>query len=283
MPYLEQERARLQAELQAAAAEQSALTTQLSTQQQAVTAAQIQVTAAQTQVALKQAEVPPLQASANVADRHVADIDRQIDAHVANEPERTIEVNGRPPRPNPAWRTWNQHMQRLSTQRTQAQTSASAAHTRLLAAQLAVSQAQAAVQAAERQVSGAQATVAGTQTAIAGVQARQQALQQQIIGIATVNTEIDRDPVNRQTLEPIAAELSARVFDLEDAHTQARLEQEDAEELLSSLIARRNDLTQRIADVTTRLPDAQARLESALRTLAETEANVTAAFEEGPL
>jgi chromosome segregation ATPase len=69
---------------------------------------------------------------------------------------------------------------------------------------------------------------------------------------------------------------------LEDAHTQARLEQEDAEERLSNLIARRDDLTQRITDATTRLPDAQARLESALRKLAEAEAIVTAAFGEGP-
>jgi chromosome segregation ATPase len=153
----------------------------------------------------------------------------------------------------------------------------------LQAAQLAVSQAQAGVQAAERQVSEANATVAGTQTAIAGVQARQQAIQQQITGIANVTTEIDRDPITRPTVEQLAAELSARVFELEDAHTQARLEQEDAEERLSSLIARRDDLTQRVADATTRLPDAQAKLESALRTLAETEANVTAAFEEGPL
>ena len=173
-------------------------------------------------------------------------------------------------------------MQRLSTQRTQAQTSASGAHNRLRAAQLAVSQAQAGVQAAERQVSEAKATVAITQTAIAGVQARQQAIQQQIAGIAKVNTEIDRDPITRPTVEQLAAELSTRVFELEDAHTQARLQQEDAEERLSGLIARRDDLTQRIADVTTRLPGAETRLGAALRELAEADANITAAFEEGP-
>ena len=281
MPYLEQERARLQAELQAADAEQSALTTKLSTQQQAVTAAQTQVSTAQTQLALKQTEVAPLQASAGVADRHVADIDRQIDAHVANEPERTIEVDGRPPRPNPAWRTWNQHMQRLSTQRTQAQTSASAAHNRLEAAQLAVSQAQAGVQAAERLVSEAKAAVAGTQTAIAGVQARQQAIQQQIAGIAKVNTEIDRDPFTRPTVEQLAAELSARVFELEDAHTQARLEQEDAEERLRNLITRRDDLTQRTADVTAKLSDAKARLATIQQQFDIADAKLTAELEAG--
>lgn len=281
MPYLEQERARLQAELQAADAEQSALTTKLSTQQQAVTAAQTQVSTAQTQLALKQTEVAPLQASAGVADRHVADIDRQIDAHVANEPERTIEVDGRPPRPNPAWRTWNQHMQRLSTQRTQAQTSASAAHNRLQAAQLAVSQAQAGVQAAERLVSEAKAAVAGTQTAIAGVQARQQAIQQQIAGIAKVNTEIDRDPFTRPTVEQLAAELSARVFELEDAHIQARLDQEDAEEHLRNLITRRDDLTQRTADVTVKLSDAKARLATIQQQFDIADAKLTAELEAG--
>lgn len=281
MPYLEQERARIQAKLQAAAAEQSALTTQLSTQQQAVTAAQTQVSAAQTQLAQQQAAVPPLQASAGVAERHVADIDRQIEAHVSNEPERTIEVDGRPPRPNPAWRTWNQHMQRLSTQRTQAQTSASAAHNRLQAAQLAVSQAQAGVQASERQVSEAQATVAGTQTAIAGVQARQQAIQQQIDGIAKVTTEIDRDPITRPTVEQLAAELSARVFELEDAHIQARLEQEDAEEHLRNLIIRRNDLTQRTADVTVKLSDAKARLATVQQQFDVADAKLTVELEAG--
>ncbi|MEO8338325.1 MAG: hypothetical protein ABI604_01245 [Nitrospirota bacterium] len=270
MPYLEQERAQLQEELQAAVAEQSALTAKLDTQHQTVIAGQAQVSSAQTQLAQRQAAVPPLQTAANEADNRVADLDQQI--LDASEPEQGI-----PPV------EWRRRLTALKQQRGQAQAAASAAHARLSAGQAAVPQAQAAVQAAERQVRDASAVVVGTQTAITAVQARQEAIQQQIANVAKVNAEIDRDPINRQTVEQLAAELSVRVFELEDAHIQARLEQEDAEERLSGLIAQRDELTQRIADVTTRLPEAHARLEAALRELAQAEANVTAALEEGPL
>ncbi len=130
-------------------------------------------------------------------------------------------------------------------------------------------------------MSEAKATVAGTQTAIAGVQARQQAIQQQIDGIAKVNTEIDRDPITRPTVERLAAELSARVFELEDAHIQARLEQEDAEEHLRNLIIRRDDLTQRTADVTVKLSDAKARLATVQQQFDVADAKLTAELEAG--
>jgi chromosome segregation ATPase len=270
MPYLEQERIHLQAELQAAIAEESGLAARLATQQQAVTAAQAQVGAAQTGLAQRQAEVVTLEEATNEADSRVADLDQQI--LDASEPEPGV-----PPA------EWRRLLAALRRQREQARAGAAATHARLDAGQAAVAQARAAVQAAERRVSDAQAAVVGTQTAVAEVRARQQALQQQIANIAQVNVEIDRDPIDRKTVEQLAAELSVRVFDLEDAYVQASLEQEDAEELLRGLIARRDDLTQRIADATTRLPDAQAKLESAQRELAEAEADITAVFEEGPL
>lgn len=283
MAYLNQERARLQSESEAAAADQSVLTAALAGQQQGMSDAEAQVSGAQAQLAQKQADVLPAQAAADVADRRVMDIDRQIDAHAQNEPDRTIEVDGRPPRPNPAWITWNQQMQRLSTQRAQGQASAQAAHARLQTAQLAVSQAQEAVQAALLRATNARAAVAGTQAAIAAVEARRQVLQDQMLAVASVNMEIDRDPINRRVLEQTAAELSARAGELEQAHTEARLGQEDAEEALRNLLARRDDLTQRIADATTRLPDALARLTAARQEVADAEADVTAVFQEGPL
>lgn len=270
MPYLDQERTRLQGELQATVTEQSALTARLASQQQAVTAAQAQVGVAQTQLAQKQAEVPPLQAAVDEAESRVADLDQQI--LDASEPEPGI-----PPA------EWRRRIAALKRLRDQARVAADAARARLNTAQAAVAQARIAVQTAERQVNEAQAVVAALQTAIAGIEIRRQTIQQQIADITKLNAEIDRDPINRHTVEQIAAELSIRVVELEDAQTQARLELEDAEEFLNGLIARRDDLTQRIADVTTRLPAAQAQLEAALRELAEAEANVTAAFEEGPL
>ncbi|MGH7253029.1 MAG: hypothetical protein ACREIE_04425, partial [Nitrospiraceae bacterium] len=143
MPYLQNEKVRLLAELQAAAAEITNQTAQLQTEQQAIVAAQARVSAAQAKLADAQAPIPALEAAAAAADNRVAAVNQQIEAHLANEPEQVFEspIPGRPPRPNPAWIAWNQSLDALNQQSNQAQADSAAAHTGLNNGRAAVSQA----------------------------------------------------------------------------------------------------------------------------------------------
>ena len=59
------------------------------------------------------------------------DIDRAIAEHQQNEPDRTIEVPNKPPRPNPAWIAWSRRLGQLTEQRDRLQASATAAHGRV--------------------------------------------------------------------------------------------------------------------------------------------------------
>jgi hypothetical protein len=83
------------------------------------------------QRAALQAQRPALEAAAAAADQAVADIDRGIAEHQQNEPDRTIEVPNKPPRPNPAWIAWSRRLGQLTEQRDRLQASASATHGRV--------------------------------------------------------------------------------------------------------------------------------------------------------
>src|SRR4051812_5952316 len=133
MPYLQKEKARLESELQAAAAELTRLTAQLETQQQAVGAAQTRVSIAQTNLAAAQAQIPVLEAAAGAADQRVAELNQQISAHAESEPIEDFEspIPGRPTQHNPAWDVWKQDQEDLEKQRNQAQARATTAHTNL--------------------------------------------------------------------------------------------------------------------------------------------------------
>lgn len=233
MPYLDQERTRLQTDLQVLVTKQSSLTAMLSAQQEAVTAAQAHVGMAQAHVTQKRSEAAVLQKAAADADRLLA------------EKEDALR-DGQEPLEGEKPAVWRARIKRLEAARDQARTEATTARAKFDAGQTALAQAQTAVQTAEQQVNDAKAVVAATQTAIANMQARQQTVQQQIDHIAKVNAEIPRDPINREMVEQLAAELSARVVELEDAFIQARLDQEDAEEHVRTIIARKAGLTQGI-------------------------------------
>lgn len=97
-----------------------------------------------------------------------------------------------------------------------------------------------------------------------------------------MNAEITRDPLDRATLQQVAAQLSARTATLEDSHLVARFELEDAEALLANLLSRRTELTTLLANLATQIPQAEAQAAAAQQALAEAEAEVTTLLGEGP-
>lgn len=252
MPYFQNEKARLQLELQAVGAEIANLTAQLQVQQQAIATAQSQSSAAQTRLAVAQAQIPPLEAAARAADELVADLDEQI--RDASEPDQQDPGD-------PGGVEWRRRLAALKRQRDQAQTQSTAARARLDNGRAVVSQATAEVQAAERQVAVVTNTAQVTQQAIAAAQQGQQAVQTEIGKLDRWNDEIARDPLDRRALEPLAAELSGRVAALEEAHAVARVQNEIATETLLALTARRdNELAPELNRVNAELPGASEEL-----------------------
>jgi chromosome segregation ATPase len=284
MPYLQNEKARLQAEIQAAAAEITNLTAQLQAQQQALAMAQSRLGAAQPRLVDAQARILALEAAAATADNRVAALNQQIDAHLANEPEQVIEspIPGRPPRPNPAWRRWKLELDRLTQQLDQAQADGAAAHVGLNDGRARVSQATAEVQATERQVAEATDAVQVTQLAIATARQRQETAQAQRANLDRWNEEIARDPLARKTLEQVAAELSDRAAALEEAHAVARVQNAIAEETLLSLTARRDQLTPALNGVNAQLPAASEELRAANVALSGVTRSIQMHLRRGP-
>src|SRR5262245_30099790 len=282
MPYLQNERARFQAEVQAAATEIGSLTTERQARQQALSAAQARVTAAQTTLATAQAQIPPLEAAVATAEGQVASANQQVEAHAANEPDPLIEVPNRPPRPNPAWRIWKTTMDQLTAQLTQAQADLTGAQTRLNDGRTQVSQATAEKQAAEREIADATRALAATDAAIAAARQRQDAAQAQLATVDRWNDAIARDPLVRPTLEQVAAELSARTTALEDDHDVARVQLEIAEETLASLVGRRDRLTPALSQVNGLLPAASEELRVAREALATAARNIQRLRQRGP-
>jgi hypothetical protein len=281
--FFQNEKLRLRAEVQAAEAQITGLTAQLQTQQQAVSAAQAQVTAAQARVSAAQALIPPLQAAATEADENIVQADAAIEAHAANEPDRLIEVDGRPPRPNPAWRTWQTQMARLTQGREQLGAASAAAHRRLSDGVNQVSQAAAEKSAADRQVADALLAVQTTQPAIAAARQRQEAAQAESAGLDRWNDEIARDPLVRTALEQVAADVSARAAVLQDAHDVARVQHEIAEETHAALIARRDQLTPALNQVNAQLPAASQELQAARQALGSANGRIQTHRRRGPL
>lgn len=282
MPYLQHETARLTAASQAAGVEIASLTAQLQAQQQAIAAAQARATAARSSLAAAQAQMPSLEAAAASADRRVAELDVQIDELAANEPDMVIEVSNKPPRPNPAWRIWKRQFDQLSQQRALAQASAAAAHARLSDGRAQVARAAAEVQTADSQVAAATSAQAAIQGAITAAQARQAALAEQLAVLERWNQEIARDPLDRAALEPVAAALSGRAAALGDAHAQARVQNEIAQETLAALIARRDQITPILNDLNAQLPAASQELLAASRALTAAARAIQTLLRRGP-
>ena len=282
MPYLQHEKARFQAEIQAAGAEITNLTAQQQAQQQALAAAQARASAARSGLAQAQAQIPNLEAAAAAADRRLADVDARISEHEANEPDPLIEISNKPPRPNPAWRVWKRQLDQLTQERDQAQAGADAAHALLNDGRTQVSQAAGELQAAERQVADITSALSSTQQAIGAAQERQASAQEQLAVLDQWDEEIARDPLVRAALEPVAATLSDRAAALEDAHAVARVQNEIAEETLSSLIARRAQLTAALNDVNAQLPGATQELQAANAALSDVTRRIQLHLRRGP-
>ena len=283
MAFLQNEKARFQAEVQAAGAQITSLTTQLQTQQQAVVAAQDRVSAAQARIADAQSKIPALEAAAASANQRAEAAAQAVEVHAANEPDRVFDVDGRPPRPNPAWRTWKTQMDRLTQQLSAAQSEAGAAQGRLNDGRNAVSLAITERQAAERQVTDANNAVAATQQAISAARERQNTAQAQVATLDRWNEEIARDPLARQPLEQIAAELSGRSAAQEEAFAVARVQREIAEETQARLIARRDQLTPTLNQVNGQLPGASEELRLARLALTSATRNIQNLRRRGPL
>ena len=268
MPYLQHEKTRLETEKQRATEELASLNSRLQTQQQAIEAAKVRVQAAQNRLTEAKAAIPGLETAAATADQRVADLDLVIEEHLRGEPEPTIETE-HGPRPNPEHIQWSRRLGDLTDQRDQAQADAAAAHNRLNDGRTAVSQATTEVQNAERQLTDATSAGAEIQRAIAAAQERQAAAQKELALLNRWNEEISRDPLDRKTLEQVAAELSDRAAVLQDAHALARVENEIANETLSSLSARRAQLTAALSQVNAKLPAALEELRAARAALTE--------------
>ena len=250
MALLEQEKNRLQAAIEEAAAEVSA-------QQQALSAAQARVSAAQAQVADAQSRIPDLEAAASSADARAADAEAAVEAHLANEPDPTIDTeDGLRPRPNPAWRIWKRQLDQLIARRDRAQADAAAAQGALGNGQRAVVQAQMAEQLARRQVEETTAALLSAQSAL-------KAAQQNMADLERWRAEIARDPLQRPALEQAAAELSAGALALQEALTIDRFQQEDAQNHFASLLARRDELNATLTDFNGRIPGAHTELQAA--------------------
>ena len=269
MPYLKQDTARLQTDLQALLAQQASLNAQLATHEQAVTAAQAQRTGAQNGVAQAQARIPPLQAAAAAADAQVAEVEQ--DLLDAAEPPAGI-----PPA------SWRARLTALRKKLVLAKTAATAAHAKVTEAQQGVAQVQTQVQAAENQIAVAAGAVQATQTAIASLQTRQRDLEQRLAELDRWEADIARDPLIRPALEQTAADISAQVASLEDAHLAARFELEDAEALLANLTTRRDQLVVRLNAINQELPGVQAAQATAQQALANAEAEITTHLQDGP-
>jgi chromosome segregation ATPase len=268
MPYLQHEKTRLETENQRATEELASLNSRLQTQQQAIEAAKVRVQAAQNRLTAAKAAIPGLETAAATADQRVADLDLVIEEHLRREPEPTIETE-HGPRPNPAHIQWSLQLKKLTDQRDQAQADAATAHKRLNDARAQVSQATTEVQNAERQLTDATSAGAAIQQAIEAARGRQQAAQKELALLGRWNEEISRDPLDRKTLEQVAVELSDRAAVLQDAYALARVQNEIANETLTSLSARRAQLTAALSQVNAKLPAALEELRAARAALTE--------------
>ena len=268
MPFLQHEKTRLETEKQRATDELASLNSRLQTQQQTIEAAKVRVQVAKTRLTEAKAPIPGLETAAATADQRVADLELVIDEHSRREPEPTIETE-HGTRPNPAHIQWSRRLEELTDQRDQAQADAAAAHKRLNDGRTAVSQATTELQNAERQLADATSAGAKIQQAIAAAQERQAAAQKELALLNRWNEEISRDPLERKTLEQVAVELSDRAAVLLDAHAITRVQNEIANETLSSLSARRAQLTAALSQVNAKLPAALEELRAARAALTE--------------
>jgi predicted nucleic acid-binding Zn-ribbon protein len=282
MPFLQNEKARAQADVQKADAELANATLQANTQQQTVAQAQVDASSAHATLSNLQAQLPAVQANAASADQAVAAVDDQITQHEANEPDQFIERPNKPPLPNPAWRVWKKRLDDLNAQRQPLAESAAAAHTQLNNLNSSIAAAQAAVQATENRVAQALTTLAQLNQAVAIATEKSGLAHQNLNELNGFTAEIERETMDRSALEKSAAGLWTRVLELEDAHRAAEAASEAAEAALASLIARRDELTTGLATIADQLSAAGAEVTAAEGALADISGQLNDQISGGP-
>ena len=294
MPYLQHEQTRAQAEIQAADAVVTSLTTHVDIQRQALGAEQAQVDVARSALTALQSQRPALDAVVSAADRAVIDLNRRISEHQGNEPPQVIggvepiihpiveSPLTRPVRPNPAWKVWKRQLGVLIQQRDQAQEAANGAHARLNELNARVAQGQSGVQAAEAQVAQGGVRLEQANQALVAARDRASVARQGLNDLVRLSEEIDREPLERKALEQAAATLSVRTMELEDALTVARALSAQADATLSSLLRRRDELVNGLATVVGQLPGAETAVQAADAMAADRLSELTALIEGGP-
>jgi len=282
MPYLQNEKARSQADVQKAEDNVTSLTAQAEAQQQAIADAQSQENAAQGQLTDAQSQLPPLQAAAAAADQNVATLNSQVNAMSADEPDPFIIGPLNKPIPNPGWKNWKKSFDQLTEQRNQAQSAATLAHSRLNAVNQAVSQAAADLQAAQARAAQATAILAQLNQALSAGRDQLAAAQQRLNDLIQWSDEIDRDPMDRSALEQTAAELSSRVMELEDNYAAAVDASAAADAALASLMTRRDRLLAELTDINNQLPAANAAVQAADSSVSQMSQQISDQISGGP-
>ena len=151
----------------------------------------------------------------------------------------------------------------LIQQRTQAQEEANGAHARLNELNARVAQGQAGVQVAEAQVAQGEASLEQVNQSLVAARDRASLARQKLNDLVRFSEEIDREPMDRKALEQVAATLSTRVMELEDALAVAQAVSAQADATLSSLLRRRDELVNGLATVTSQLPGAETAVQAA--------------------
>ncbi len=280
MPFLQNEKARAQAALQKAKDDLASANAQAQAQQQTVTQIQTDVSSAQTALSNLKSQLPPLQASADSADRALSSLDSQIAEQKANEPDRIIEIPH--PHPNPEWRAWKQHLDKLNAQRPPLVTNSDTSHAQLNNLNNSIAAAQSALQAANARLAQAAAPLTQLKQAVATATDKVKLAQQSVDDLNRFTTEIERDPFDRPALENTAAGLWSCVLDLEDSHRAAESASEAADEALASLISRRDELTAGLANLAGQLSAAIADVSTAEAALADIESQMNDHISGGP-
>jgi chromosome segregation ATPase len=271
MAFLENEKARAQAEIQRSQADITGLTGQIEILRQTHAGANAEAEAARGTLAERQAQRPALEAAVTSKERRVADLDRQIDEHQQTEPVKEIERPNKPPLPNPEWKTWKNRLDDLVESRGRAQADVAAARVPLDQLNAAVAQLTTAIQAATNRASQAEAALNQLEETLGHARTRLLADRQALADLTRWTDEVDRQSMDRPALELVAAALSARAQDFAEAYAAARTVSRKADETLSSLTGRRDRLAAELADVNSQLPAAEDAVTGADAAVADLE------------
>jgi chromosome segregation ATPase len=263
MPLLDNEKARVGAEIQSAESDVATLLNQIEAERQRQASASSDADAARVRLADREAQRPALEAAVASREAALEAIEAQIAAHQEVEPDRVIEVPNRPPRPNPAWRTWKVSMDQLVVQRDRAATAAAAARAPLDQLNVDIARINDEIRAAVARRDQAAAAAARFEEQRAAAEQRLLAARERLDELERWSGEIARDPLDRTALEASAAALSERAQAFADEYAVARAAARAADTGLAALNGRREQLVAQLTDIAGRLPAAEEAVRTA--------------------